>query len=233
MWKCHNGERLLESPESKRLYLKNVNFGLEHESTDESLKLHCFSVMDNHTHQQMSYENGSKTLSDFMRLAHSRFGGEYNRQTKRTGAVLNDRPKTCLIGDSTYEMRVQLYIEANPIRAGMAKPETLRFIPWNSYRFYAYGIVDEYTKHLTPSPWYQALGKTQKERQAAYRQLFQEYVEQYVKPWRKFVSRFIGTDAWVLEREQVLKSWRASTRSRSSRWANDSGRGPPAGLMDL
>ena len=206
MWRCHNKERLLEAPEYKHLYLQSLIFGLDHKSTDESVRLHCFAVMDNHTHQQMSYQNGSQTLSDFMRIANSRFGSHFNRRKKRSGKVANERPKTSLVGNVASEMRVHFYVEANPIRAGITQLEKLRYLPWNSYRYYAYGIVDHYTRHLTPPQWYLDLGRTPIERQRAYRKLFKDYLEQSLSPWRQFLKRFIGAPDWIFEKEQAIKS---------------------------
>jgi hypothetical protein len=102
-------------------------------------------------------------------------------------------------------MRVHFYIEANPIRAGMVKPEKLRNYFWNSYRFYAHGEVDEWTKHITPPQWYIDLDQTPEGRQRAYRVLFRKYLEQTTVSWTQFLSHFIGDALWVRKMETALK----------------------------
>ena len=204
-WKCHNSEYLLERAGAKKLFLQSLISGLKHRGSGDSVKLHTFCLMSNHVHQQMSYSDGATKLSHVMRVAHSKFGAAFNRAFARSGKVANERPKTPLIGGTEAEMRVHFYIEANPIRAGMVKLEKLKYFFWNSYRFYAYGVVDEWTQHLSPPQWYLDLGKTPPERQKAYRQLFRKYLEQTTLNWTQFLSHFIGDVLWVRSMESRLK----------------------------
>ena len=204
-WKCHNSEYLLERSGAKKLFFQSLIFGLKHRGSGDSVKLRTFCLMSNHVHQQMSYENGAAKLSHVMRVAHSAFGMRFNRAFNRSGKVANERPKTPLIGGTESEMRVHFYIEANPIRAQMVKLEKLRYCSWNSYRFYAYGVIDEWTNHITPPQWYLDLGSTALERQKAYRALFRKYLEQITVTWTQFLSHFIGSALWVREKEAVLK----------------------------
>ncbi len=204
-WKCHDSAYLLEQNGAKELFFQSLIYGLKHRGSDNSVQIHSFCLMSNHVHQQMSYQNGASKLSHFMRVAHGTFGMRFNRVFKRSGKVANERPKTPLIGGTESEMRVHFYIEANPIRAGMVKLEKLRYFFWNSYRFYAHGIVDAWTKHLTPPQWYVDLGNTPEERQRAYRVLFRKYLEQFTVSWTQFLSHFIGDALWVRKMETHLK----------------------------
>jgi putative transposase len=138
-------------------------------------------------------------------VAHGIFGQRFNKKFNRSGKVANERPKTPLVGGLEAEIRVHFYIEANPIRAGMTTAHKLRYLFWNSYRFYAHGIIDEWTKHLTPPQWYLDLGKTPAERQRAYRELFRKYLEQKLIDWTQFLSRFIGSPLWIREKQMGLK----------------------------
>ena len=140
-----------------------------------------------------------------MRHAHGIFGSQYNRIHKRSGKVAEARPKTSLIQNTEHEMRVHFYIEANPIRAGICSPEQLKNYKFNSFRFYAYGIKDEYTKLLTLPQWYLELGSTQKERQRTYRKLFYEYLNEQSSPqwnFKNFEQAFIGSGLWRIEQER-------------------------------
>jgi putative transposase len=204
-WKCHNSEYLLERTGAKKLFFESLISGLKHRKSGNSVKLHTFCLMSNHVHQQLSYSDGAAKLSHVMRVAHSAFGMRFNRAFGRSGKVANERPKTPLIGGTASKMRVHFYIEANPIRAGMVKLDKLKYYFWNSYRFYAYGVIDEWTKHITPPQWYIDLGYTATERQKAYRDLFRKYLEQTTVSWRQFLGHFIGDPLWVQQMEAALK----------------------------
>lgn len=163
--------------------------------------------MDNHYHQSTSYNLSSEFLSQYMRYAHGLFGSKYNKIHKRSGKVAESRPKTSLIENAEHEMRVHFYIEANPIRAGLCKPENLKNYKFNSFKLYAYGIIDEYTKLLTLPYWYLELGNTSKERQRKYRQLFYEYLHEQKKPlwdYKVFEQSFIGSQLWKLKNERRI-----------------------------
>ncbi len=214
-WRCHNKEFLLKPESMKKLFFKSLIFGLLHKNTTNSVKLHAFCFMDNHVHKQMSFENGAAKLSHFMRVANGLFGLLYNKANKRSGKVANERPKTPLIGDDESQMRVHFYIEANPLRAKKTTKNKLRFFRWCSYRFYAYGVIDEYTKHLTPPEWYIKLGKTPIERQRVYRGLFKSYLEQNLSLWGQFLNTFIGTVIWVNNQQERLRTLRQFLLSRN------------------
>jgi len=66
----------------------------------------------------------------------------------------------------------QRYIELNPVRAGMAVVS--EEYPWSSY--HANGLGSS-TRMWVPHEVYQALGKDNSERVAAYRELFVGHVD--------------------------------------------------------
>ncbi len=140
-----------------------------------------------------------------MRVTNGLFGLRFNKKLRRTGKVANERPKTPLIGDSESQMRVHFYIEANPIRANITTLEKLRFFKWSSYRFYAYGIIDGFTRSLTPPQWYIELGKSDNDRQVRYRKLFRNYVQTKIGDPKLFFMKFIGAPAWIALEESRLK----------------------------
>ena len=96
-------------------------------------------------------------------------------------------------------MRAQFYVEANPIRARMCMAENLKLQTFTSYRYYAYGIVDEQTKLISPPTWYIKLGGTPKERQAKYRSLFKAYLEKTDEMTVKLemITPFVGEKDWA------------------------------------
>lgn len=202
-WRCHNREFLLENNADKELYLEATLRGLNNKS-NKNVHLHAFCIMDNHAHQCISFKEEPSDLSNYMRYTHGLFGLKYNKTHNRTGKVANERPKTSAIENDDHALRVHMYIEANPIRARKNKFENLHLNKYCSYRFFAHGIIDQFTKKITLPNWYTELGKTMRERQKAYRLLFEKYLKAN-KIKNYFYSKyFIGTIDWVSKKEKQL-----------------------------
>lgn len=196
-WRCHNKEFYLTAARIKSLYLSCIKRALKTHNKEGSLKIFAYTVMDNHFHNLMDYQSGSGKLSAFLRQAHSLFGAAFNRWHNRSGKVAEGRPKTSLIENIEHLIRVHFYIEANPVRAGRCTLNQLRFYKHSSYRFYAYGIEDEFTQILTIPDWYRQLGATSRQRQYRYRALFQEYLGTDANGF-ELLAPFIGSPTWVL-----------------------------------
>ena len=113
----------------------------------------------------------------------------YNYCYQRTGTLWEGRYKATLVDSEAYLLTCMRYIELNPVRAGMvAHPSGY---PWSSYRYNALGQPDDL---VTPHLEYRRLGKTDEERQAAYRQLFKHHIpESSVAEIREATNK-----AWVL-----------------------------------
>ncbi|MAE74539.1 MAG: hypothetical protein CL675_10620, partial [Bdellovibrionaceae bacterium] len=181
-WRCHNKSYLLESSAIKYVYMDCTKYALEHDSVDGQVQLTSYCLMSNHVHMGMDYADSSSYLSQFMRIAHAKFGRSFNRINKSSGKVANERPKTPLIENSDHLMRVHFYIEANPVRAGLVPLSKLQFYQYSSYGFYAYGKKSRWTDLLAIPKWYLELGRTAKERQSRYRKLFKEYLGEKSQP---------------------------------------------------
>jgi putative transposase len=95
-----------------------------------------------------------------------------NTTYRRTGTLWDSRYKSSLIQAETYLLACQRYIELNPVRAAMVDdPAHYR---WTSYRHNALGQTNPY---LAPHPLYLAIGRDDKERQVAYRDLFRAQLD--------------------------------------------------------
>ena len=173
MWKALNSHFYLRFPWAKALYLTLLVTVLQ---KLKKVNLFAFCIMDNHAHKAAELLADHQQYSSWMRNAHSGFGQEFNRRNKRTGPVGNDRPKTVVIRDQEGLKRVMFYQDYNAVAAGIVKhPSEWK---WSSYNFYAHGIVNRWTKHLTKPQWYLDLADTDEERQRLYREQAAEY-------WRK------------------------------------------------
>jgi len=161
------------------MYAHHTQKALEHQSIKGSVGVQAFCYMDNHVHMLCRYLNGSVTLSKFMQRAHASFGSHYNRKHGRKGKVAIERPKTPVVEDESHlQIDVHMYIEANPLRAGMVRTlKKLKGYRFSSYQYYAHGVKNRFTKGLTEPAWYRSLGETPIERQKAYRKLFRDYLQ--------------------------------------------------------
>ncbi len=175
------------------------------------LELSAYCVMDNHFHQIINYRDGACHLSNLMRRCHGIFGQCYNRLNNRSGKVANSRPKTSLIENVDHTMRVHMYIEANPIRAGKCKLNQLKHYKYCSYAFYAYGIKNEFTSLLTIPEWYMDLGENEVKRQIKYRQLFEQYLLESKLIKIEIMEYFIGSKIWVFNQ---IKRYRAKMKEK-------------------
>lgn len=196
-WRSHNREYSLLSDKIKSLYLRCLKIELLKKGTKEFLKLYAYCVMDNHAHELNRYLESSRHLSSYMRRSHGRFGRIFNNLFKRSGKVAEGRPKTPQIQDLEHLIMVHFYVEANPVRAKKIPIEKLKQYKYSSFRFYAYGIRDEFTEMLTIPDWYIALGKSAKDRQRAYRRLFMKYLKSKGIEPHGFMKLFIGSPDWA------------------------------------
>ncbi len=222
-WRAHNREYLLRTPESRSLYLSCVTKALRHKSVKGEVSVSAYCVMSNHVHMVTHYTKLSESLSNFMRVGHTRFGQVFNKIHKRQGPVAYDRPKTPLVQEQVWNlMRVHFYVEANPLRAGMVKD--LKLYKHSSFRFYAWGIRDEFSRQLQEPEWYKALGVTAKARQSRYRSLFDKYLRELVMKRLSFFTRgrYIGDPLWMSSKETTYGALLKSRRSRK-----DMGSDPP------
>jgi len=206
-WRAHNREFILSNKNIKCSYLQAIF----HEKTASQrapqydFKIFAFCIMDNHVHEVGQCGGEIETLSNWMRQAHSWFGQNYNKIHKRTGKVAQDRPHTSRLQRERDLIQASFYTEANPMRAGKVKHA--REYKWSSYRFYAFGEKNEYTKHLDYPDWYNDLGKTPDTRQRNYRKLFDEYCRRLsLIPQGYSHKLFIGDPLWIANLKKNLRT---------------------------
>jgi putative transposase len=145
-------------------YLTFLEF-LKTSAAKRDTSVHGFNLMKNHYHLLVT--PGHKTaLARTVKHFGQCYVQYYNRKYGRTGTLWDGRYRDPIVAEERYFFTCLRYIERNPVKAGMVNsPEEYR---WSSYRFHAYGQPSAW---LVPHPLYLALGKTPKERQAAYRAL--------------------------------------------------------------
>lgn len=182
-WKGHNGESVFDTPLQKSVYLQSLCITKSKEICD-NVKWHSYCIMTNHPHEvgsagwdksvQDSVKTGITHLGNWMRNGHSRFGAWYNKFKNRYGKVGSSRPKTSQIKSEADVLNTMLYCDANPVRAGIVSHPSKYF--FSTYRLYAYGEKNLFSKYIDPPTAYLNLGKTPKERQYRYRRLMTYYL---------------------------------------------------------
>ncbi len=112
-----------------------------------------------------------------------------------------DRFKSPMIQTDKHLLEVMRYIDLNPKRAGKVNhPNHNEF---SSYRYYAFGQHDPL---ITPAPSYLALASTPEQRQAEYRSLIEDLLQNDWKTKQPFSSSpFIGNPDWVIHKTKILR----------------------------
>jgi putative transposase len=134
--------------------------------------LHAYVLMTNHIHILATPEQ-QNSISLMMQYTGRFYVPYINHSYGSSGTIWEGRYKASMIHDEDYLLACMRYIELNPVRADMVK--TPRAYRWSSYRANGLG---EANKLVQSHPLYLALGKTRKQRQAAYRALFKAPIGQ-------------------------------------------------------
>jgi putative transposase len=134
-------------------------------------ELHAYVLMTNHVHLLITPKN-----KDGISLTMQHIGRHYvpyiNYTYGKSGSLWEGRFKASLIDSEAYLLTCMRYIELNPVRANMVKaPGEYK---WSSYKGNANAKVDPL---LIPHTEYLALGRTKKQREHAYRELFRNHIE--------------------------------------------------------
>ncbi|MFZ1546357.1 MAG: transposase [Candidatus Nitrotoga sp.] len=143
---------------------------LKEAADKHSLTVHAYVLMTNHVHLLVTPATES-SLSKTLQSIGRRYVQYFNFTYQRTGTLWEGRYKSTLIDSERYLLTCMRYIEMNPVRAEMvAHPSDY---PWSSYRANGQGNMDGL---IVPHALYQSLGRTDAERQSAYRQLFRAQI---------------------------------------------------------
>ena len=101
-----------------------------------AVAVHAWVLMTNHVHllATPSTEGGLSRLMQFLGRRYVRY---FNKTCQRTGTLWEGRFKSCVVQGVHYALRRDVYIEMNPVRAGMvSRPGEYQH---SSYRCHAAG----------------------------------------------------------------------------------------------
>lgn len=146
----------------------------EHAKTFK-VAVHAWVLMDNHFHLLVTPETG-EGLSQMMQAVGRAYVRYFNLRHQRTGTLWEGRYRSTLIESERYLLACMVYIDLNPVRAGMAvQPADFK---WSSHR---HCIGQASHKWVTPHALFWGLGNTPFAREAAYAELVQTGLAQSEK----------------------------------------------------
>ena len=127
--------------------------------------LHAYVLMSNHFHL-LATPSTDQGLPQMMQAVGRRYVRYFNDSQARTGTLWEGRYRSTLIEAAHYLLPCMVYIDLNPVRAGLVKDAG--DYPWSSYGGH---VGRQSDKLVTPHPLYWALGNTPFAREAAYVEL--------------------------------------------------------------
>ena len=191
--RCNNEEFLFFGDSNFHKYREIVR---KHKK-ELGFRLFHYAFMHNHTHLQIEMGN-KNSISEIMQHINGEFASWYNAANGRKGHFWQTRFKSTLIEDEEYFLRCGIYIELNPVRAGLVNyPQQWGY---SSVRAYTGG---ENNGLVDISPVYLSLGANDKKRVQEYRRLLFEEQER---------AKTIGAALSVTDREQIRQILRRDGR---------------------
>lgn len=138
---------------------------LEEFSKKFGVAIHSYVLMSNHFHL-LATPDSAEGVPRMMQALGRSYVRYFNTRHARTGTLWEGRYRSTLIQADRYLLACMVYIDLNPVRAGMvADPADY---PWSSHLFYVGRRSD---KLVTPHPLFWELGNTPFARDAAYAEL--------------------------------------------------------------
>lgn len=135
---------------------------IDEHARKQQVAVHAYVLMSNHFHLLATPET-EEGIPQMMQAIGRRYVRNYNLRRQRTGTLWEGRYKSTLIQAERYLLACMVYMDLNPVRAGMvADPADYR---WSSHQHYIGRRVD---KLITPHPLYWELGNTPFSRDEAY-----------------------------------------------------------------
>jgi putative transposase len=158
----NNREPIFAAEADYRFYLDC----LKKAAQAHGLSIHAYVLMTNHVHLLVTPVHEA-SLPRTLQSVGRRYVQYFNYTYRRTGTLWEGRYRATLIDGERYLLTCMRYIELNPIRARMVG-HPLDY-PWSSFSANAQGRFDTL---LTHHELYRRLGRSDRERQANYRELF-------------------------------------------------------------
>lgn len=166
--------------------------------------VHAYVLMDNHVHLLITPETDD-ALPRFMQALGRSYVRYFNQRHGRSGTLWEGRYRSNLIESERYLLACMVYIDLNPVRAGMVgQPADYK---WSSHR---HCIGQGSDKLVTTHALFWGLGNTPFAREAAYAELVQAGLVQSDKE-QLTQSALSG---WALGSANFVQALQQSTNRR-------------------
>ena len=157
----NNRQPVFFDDEDRRMFLQL----LEEYAAQEKVAIHAYVLMSNHFHLLATPESETG-VPQMMQAVGRRYVRYFNQRHGRTGTLWEGRYKSTLIQAERYLLACMVYIDLNPVRAGLVTEPAA--YAWSSHQHYVGRRAD---RLVTPHPLYWEMGNTPFARDAAYGQL--------------------------------------------------------------
>ena len=134
-------------------------------SRECGVDIHAYVLMSNHLHLLLTPRQ-DQALPRMMQALGRTYVRRFNQRHGRTGTLWEGRYRATLIQTERYLLACMVYIDLNPVRAGMVAQAADH--PWSSHGHYV-GLRQD--RLITPHALYWGLGNTPFAREAAYAEL--------------------------------------------------------------
>lgn len=162
----NNRQPIVYSQADKNRLLRTIEEYAEKFQVD----VHAYVLMDNHFHLLLT-PHSNDGLSQMMQAVGRSYVRYFNNAHGRTGTLWEGRYKSTVIQTERYLLACMIYIDLNPVRAGLCNSAADH--AWSSHGHY---IGARHDKLITPHVLYWELGNTPFAREAAYTELVQNGV---------------------------------------------------------
>jgi putative transposase len=175
----------------------------EHAQTFK-VAIHAYVIMDNHFHLLLTPDthDGLPQMMQAVGRAYVRY---FNLRHHRSGTLWEGRYRSNLIESERYLLACMVYIDLNPVRAGMVGQAA--DYPWSSHR-HCIGQVN--APWLKPHALFWGLGNTPFAREAAYAEL----VHTGLASREKAQLTQSALSGWALGSSDFLSGLQHSTQRR-------------------
>jgi putative transposase len=187
---------------------------LDEHARKQQVAIHGYVLMSNHFHLLATPET-LEGIPQMMQAVGRRYVRNYNLRHGRTGTLWEGRYKSNLIQAERYLLACMVYMDLNPVRAGMVQdPAEYR---WSSHSHY---IGKQADKLVTPHPLYWELGNTPFAREEAYGSL----VRAGIAPEQQRALTDSALRGWALGEPEYVADLQRRTERRVAK--SQAGRPP-------
>ena len=199
----NNRQAIFSSAQDRQAFLDR----LEENAQKFAVAVHAYVLMDNHFHLLVT-PNTDTGLPKMMQAIGRSYVRYFNDRQKRSGTLWEGRYKSTLIQTERYLLACMVYIDLNPVRAGMVVSG--QDFAWSSHGHYVGLRAD---KLIAPHPLYWQLGNTPFAREAAYA----EMVHAGISPAQQQALTDATLRGWALGEPDFVADLQTKTRRRVSK----------------